>query len=90
MPFLATEPEVPGKNAYPWGTRKDALEAFLARHPQARDFILDINGAGPSLGGMMIEASRPFAHGYLPTFTSEKLEAVLQRAGTTFDPAKAS
>ncbi len=51
-------------------------------------FILDITGAGPLLGGTMIEGARPFERPYLPTFTPEELEAVLDRAGTTYDANK--
>ena len=41
-PFLAVEAVVPGKNVYPWGVRKEEIEAFLAAHPERRDSILDL------------------------------------------------
>jgi hypothetical protein len=40
-PFLAADPEVPGKNVYPWGIGKAEVEAFLAAHPERRAEILD-------------------------------------------------
>jgi hypothetical protein len=41
QPFLAVDPEVPGKNVYPWGIEKAEVEAFLAAHPERRAEILD-------------------------------------------------
>ncbi len=41
-PFLAVDGVVPGKNVYPWGVRKEEVEAFLAAHPERRDSILDL------------------------------------------------
>jgi hypothetical protein len=41
QPFLAVDPEVPGKNVYPWGIEKAQVEAFLAAHPERRAEILD-------------------------------------------------
>jgi hypothetical protein len=40
-PFLTVEPTVPGKNMFPWGLKKEEIEAFLAAHPEKRDEILD-------------------------------------------------
>jgi hypothetical protein len=40
-PFLPVDPVVPGKNMYPWGVTKDALENFLASHPEKREEIMD-------------------------------------------------
>jgi hypothetical protein len=40
-PFLAVDPEVPGKSVYPWGIEKAEVEAFLAAHPERRAEILD-------------------------------------------------
>jgi hypothetical protein len=40
-PFLPVDPVVPGKNMYPWGVTKDALENFLASHPERREEIMD-------------------------------------------------
>jgi hypothetical protein len=39
-PFLAVDPEVPGKDVYPWGIEKAEVEAFLAAHPEAREEVL--------------------------------------------------
>jgi hypothetical protein len=39
-PFLAVEPETPGKNVYPWGIAAAEIEAFLAAHPERRGEIL--------------------------------------------------
>ena len=41
-PFLAVDPPQPGKNVYPWGVKREELEAFLAAHPERRDSILDL------------------------------------------------
>ncbi|HEY9284179.1 MAG TPA: hypothetical protein VIP46_12060, partial [Pyrinomonadaceae bacterium] len=41
-PFLDVDPVVPGKNVYPWGVKKEEIEAFLAAHPERRDSILDL------------------------------------------------
>lgn len=40
-PFLPVDPVVPGKNAYPWGVKKEEIETFLTAHPAWRDEILD-------------------------------------------------
>ncbi len=40
-PFLPVDPVVPGKNVYPWGVKKEEIEAYLASHPGERDEILD-------------------------------------------------
>lgn len=40
-PFLGVDPEMPGKNVYPWGIEKAEVEAFLAAHPERRPEILD-------------------------------------------------
>jgi hypothetical protein len=41
-PFLPVEPVVPGKNMYPWGVKKEEIEAFLTAHPEKRDQIMDL------------------------------------------------
>ena len=41
-PFLPVDPVVPGKNMYPWGVKKEAIEAFLATHPEKRDEIMGL------------------------------------------------
>lgn len=41
-PFLAVETVQPGKNVYPWGVKKEELDAFIARRPEKRDAILDL------------------------------------------------
>jgi len=41
-PFLPVEPVAPGKNMYPWGVKKDELEAFLAKHPEQRERFMDL------------------------------------------------
>ncbi|HEY6118539.1 MAG TPA: zincin-like metallopeptidase domain-containing protein [Pyrinomonadaceae bacterium] len=40
-PFLPVEPTTPGKNVFPWGVKKEEIEAFLAEHPDKKDEILD-------------------------------------------------
>ena len=39
-PFLAVDPESPGKNVYPWGITAAEVEAYLAAHPGQRAEIL--------------------------------------------------
>lgn len=41
-PFLPVDPVVPGKNMYPWGVKKEEIEAFLAAHPDKRAAIMDL------------------------------------------------
>jgi hypothetical protein len=41
-PFLPVDPPEPGKNVYPWGVKKEELEAFLAAHPESREAIMDL------------------------------------------------
>jgi len=41
-PVLPVEPVVPGKNMYPWGVKKEEIEAFLTAHPKKRDEIMDL------------------------------------------------
>ncbi|HEY0005864.1 MAG TPA: zincin-like metallopeptidase domain-containing protein [Pyrinomonadaceae bacterium] len=41
-PFLPVEPSRPEKNMYPAGVTKEELEAFLLKHPEKRDSILDL------------------------------------------------
>ena len=40
--FLPVEGVQPGKAVYPWGVKKEELDAFLAAHPEKRDSILDL------------------------------------------------
>lgn len=40
--FLPVDGVRPGKNVYPWGVKKEELDAFLATHPEQRDSILDL------------------------------------------------
>ena len=41
-PFLPVEPVVPGKNMYPWGVKKEEIEAFLIAHPEKGEEIMDL------------------------------------------------
>ena len=41
-PFLPVEPIQPGKNVYPWGVKKEEIDAFLTAHPEKREAILDL------------------------------------------------
>src|SRR6202171_2970357 len=41
-PFLPVDPVVPGKNIYPWGVKKEEIEAFLTAHPEKRDEIMNL------------------------------------------------
>ena len=40
-PFLPVDGIEPGKNVYPWGVKKEAVDAYIAEHPELRDQILD-------------------------------------------------
>jgi hypothetical protein len=39
-PFLAVEPEAPGRNVYPPGVTREGFDGFLAAHPGRRDELL--------------------------------------------------
>ncbi len=41
-PFLPVDETQPGKTVYPWGVKKEELDAFLAAHPDKREAILDL------------------------------------------------
>src|SRR5688572_2241209 len=41
-PFLPVEPTVPGKNVYPWGVKKEEIEASFTRGTSNRDEIMDL------------------------------------------------
>jgi hypothetical protein len=41
-PFLAVDPVVPGKNMYPWGVKKEEIEAFVTSHPEKRDQVMGL------------------------------------------------
>ena len=40
--FLPVDEVKPGKNVYPWGAKKEEIDAFLSIHPDRRDSILDL------------------------------------------------
>jgi hypothetical protein len=40
LPFLPVDGEQPGRNLYPRGTRREAIDSFLADHPDERASIL--------------------------------------------------
>jgi hypothetical protein len=44
-PFVPVEPVVPGKNMYPWGVKKEEIEAFLTSHPEKRDEVMGLRTA---------------------------------------------
>ena len=41
-PFLPVDQTVPGKNMYPWGVKKEEIEAYAAAHPDRREEIMDL------------------------------------------------
>jgi hypothetical protein len=41
-PFLPVEGVQAGKNVYPWGVKKEELEAFIAQHPEQRERFMDL------------------------------------------------
>lgn len=40
--FLPVDEVKPGKNVYPWGVKKEEIDAFLVTHPEKRDSILNL------------------------------------------------
>ena len=40
-PFLPVSPQRPGKNVYPLDVTREELDAFLAAHPEMREWLLD-------------------------------------------------
>jgi len=40
--FLPVDDVKPGKNVYPWGVKKEELDAFLSTRPEKRNSILDL------------------------------------------------
>ncbi len=40
--FLPVDDVKPGKNVYPWGVKKEELDAFLSTRPEKRDRILNL------------------------------------------------
>ena len=40
--FVPVAPVEPGKNVYPWGVKKEEIDAFLAANPEKRDEILHL------------------------------------------------
>jgi Zincin-like metallopeptidase len=40
--FLPVDDVKPGKNVYPWGVKKEEIDAFLSAHPQKKESILDL------------------------------------------------
>jgi Zincin-like metallopeptidase len=41
-PFLPVDGVEPGKNVYPWGVKKEAIQAYLAANPDKRNAILGL------------------------------------------------
>jgi Zincin-like metallopeptidase len=41
-PFLPVGGPEAGKNVFPWGVKKEEIEAFLAAHPESRGSIMDL------------------------------------------------
>ncbi|MGH9880247.1 MAG: NUDIX hydrolase, partial [Pyrinomonadaceae bacterium] len=41
-PFLPVDGPEAGKNVFPWGVKKEEIEAFLAAHPESRESIMDL------------------------------------------------
>src|SRR6266576_6315105 len=54
-PFLPVDGVQPGKNAYPWGVKKEEIEAHLAAHPDKRDEILGLRTVVKSANSMNAE-----------------------------------
>ena len=40
--FLPVDEIRPGKNVYPWGVKKEEIEAFIAAHPESRESLMDL------------------------------------------------
>jgi hypothetical protein len=96
-PFLAVEPTVPGKNVYPWGVKKEEVEAFLAAHPEERDSILHLRTVvrrttGANLKRDLSALARHRALSTLHPGLEKKLNALMsgaevRRAGAAEPPA---
>ncbi len=50
-PFLPVEGIQPGKNMYPWGVKKEQIEAFLTKHPEERESFLALRSVVRSATG---------------------------------------
>jgi hypothetical protein len=40
--FLPVDPKTAGRNVYPWGIKKDEIEAFLSEYPESRPWLLGV------------------------------------------------
>ncbi|MEO6393193.1 MAG: NUDIX hydrolase, partial [Pyrinomonadaceae bacterium] len=41
-PFLPVDGPAPGANFYPWGIKKEEIDAYLTAHPDQRDSLMDL------------------------------------------------
>jgi hypothetical protein len=41
-PFLPVDTKQPGRNVYPWGIKKDEIEAYLGKYPESRAWLLGV------------------------------------------------
>ena len=46
-PFLPVDPVQPGKNVYPWGVKKEEIDAFLSANPDKREEYSGAASGGP-------------------------------------------
>jgi hypothetical protein len=69
-PFLALAMPGPGKNVYPWDVSKTALEAYLGKHGEAKDDILNgrtvVREAADVAKDLAALAARPVLAGLHP------------------------
>jgi hypothetical protein len=54
--FLPVDPVVPGKNMYPWGVKKEAIESYLAAHPEKREEIMGLRTVVRSANSLNADA----------------------------------
>jgi len=68
--FLPVDAVAPGKNVYPWGVKKDELEAFLKEHPQARERLLGIRSVvrAATLENLSADLLKLKKHSVIATF----------------------
>ncbi len=88
--FLPVDDVKPGKNVYPWGVKKEELDAFMSTHPEKRASILDLRTVVRRLMlanvqhdlATLKKISRP---GYLPPGFAPRLRKLFakKREGTT-------
>jgi hypothetical protein len=94
---LPVDATVPGKNVYPWGVKKEEIDAFLAAHPEEQDSILHLRAVvrratGANLKHDLSALARHRALSTLHPGLEKKLNRLMtsvevRRAGAAAPPA---